>query len=167
MSRKWERMVSKNAKKTNMLRSKQGKSPISDSNQAQVFKGRSLWLPLLFVIIFIFLLATYTKADQNGMYIATICGYLLVALLMYFVRRPYLKIGKTNLAKRGYSRELVLEANNIKQIIHKPGSVVIELDNKTRWVFSKRMNLFDVTTIAEKLHRFAELNRIAFEDKTE
>lgn len=166
MSRKWERMVSKNAKKANSLRSKQGLSPISDPDKPQEFKGRSLLIPLLFLFIFVFLLATYSKADQNGMYVFTICAYLAVALLLYFVRRPYLKIGKTNLAKRGYSRELVAEAKNIKQIIYKPGAVIVELDNKTRWVYSKRMNLFDVTAIATKLQRFAEQNRIVFEDKT-
>ncbi|MBD0380890.1 hypothetical protein [Paenibacillus sedimenti] len=167
MSRKWERMVSKNAKKANITRSKQGKAPISDPEKPLVFKGRSLLLPLLFFIIFLFLAATYTKADQNGMYLFTICGYLLVALLMYFARRPYLKVGKTSLAKRGYSRELVVEAKNIKQIIYKPGSVVIELDNKTRWVYSKRMNLFDVANIAGELQQFAESNRVAFENTTQ
>ncbi|MFC5447828.1 hypothetical protein [Paenibacillus aestuarii] len=167
MSRKWERMVSKNTKKANTLRTKQGKTLISEGDKPLVFKGRSLLLPLLFIIIFVFLLATYTQADQSGTYVFTIIAYLAVALLMFFARRPFLKIGKTTLAKRGYSRELTLEAANIKQIVYKTGVISIELDNKTRWVYSKRMNLFDVAAIAEPLKRFAETNKVHFEDQTQ
>ncbi|UJF34525.1 hypothetical protein [Paenibacillus hexagrammi] len=167
MSRKWERMVSQNTKKANKLRTKQGKSLISEADKPLMMKGRSLLLPLLFIIVFIFLLATYTKADQSGMYIFTICGYLLIALLMFFVRRPYLKIGKNTLAKRGYSRELTLEAANIKQIVYKTGVIVIELDNKTNWVYSKRLNWFDVAAIAEQLKRFADMNQVVFSDQTQ
>jgi hypothetical protein len=166
MSRKWERMVSKNAKKANKSRLKQGIPPVSDSHRPPIFKGRSIILSIFFVVISIILLFTPMGTGKDSMYWFTTASYFLVGLLIYFVRRPYLKVGKTSLSKRGFSRESIINAENIKQISITPGNVVIELNGKSRWVYSKVLNRFDVAAIAGKLRGFSEQNQIAFVDKT-
>ena len=100
MSRKWERMVSKNAKTANKNRSKQGIAPVSNPDRAVVFKGRSIFLSLLFVCISLFLFFTFTKASADKTFWFTAISYFAVGLLIYFVRRPYLKVSKLSLAKR-------------------------------------------------------------------
>ncbi|SDM85666.1 hypothetical protein SAMN04487897_101270 [Paenibacillus sp. yr247] len=168
MSRKWERMVSKNAKKINKDRSKQGIPPISsDPDRAEVFKGRSIILASFFVLISILLLVTLTKTSGDTMYWYTTCSYLVVGFFIYFIRRPYLKVSKTSLSKRGLARELVLNADNIKEIVYTPGQVVIDLNGKSpRWVYTKTMNRFDVAAMAGRLKKFAEQNKVTFVDKT-
>ncbi|OCT15656.1 hypothetical protein A8709_16480 [Paenibacillus pectinilyticus] len=168
MSRKWERMVSKNSKKVNQTRSKQGKAPIStDPDRPVVFKGRSIMLAAFFIVVSIFLLITLTKTEGDKMYWYTTLSYLVVGVLIYFVRRPYLRVTKTNLSKRGLARELVLGAENIKEIVHAPGQIIIELTGKSpRWVYNKTFNRFDIPAMAAKLKKFAEQNRIAYVDKT-
>jgi uncharacterized membrane protein YobD (UPF0266 family) len=168
MSRKWERMVSKNAKKINKDRSKKGIAPIStDPDRAEVFKGRSIMLALFFVLISILLLVTLTKTSGDTMYWYTTCSYLVVGLFVYFIRRPYLKVSKTSLSKRGFARELILNADHIKEIVYSSGQVVIELNEKSpRWVYNKTMNRFDVAAMAGRLKKFAEQNQVTFVDKT-
>jgi uncharacterized membrane protein YobD (UPF0266 family) len=168
MSRKWERMVSKNAKKINKDRSKKGIAPIStDPDRAEVFKGRSIMLALFFVLISILLLVTLTKTSGDTMYWYTTCSYLVVGLFVYFIRRPYLKVSKTSLSKRGFARELILNADHIKEIVYSPGQVVIDLNEKSpRWVYNKTMNRFDVAAMAGRLKKFAEQNQVTFVDKT-
>jgi hypothetical protein len=168
MSRKWERMVSKNAKKANINRSKMGKAPIStDPDRPEVFKGRSILLAGFFIVVSIFLLITLTKTEGDKMYWYTTLSYLVVGVLIYFVRRPYLRVTKTKLSKRGLSRELVLETEHIKEIVHAPGQIIIELNSKSpRWVYNKTLNRFDIPAMAAKLKKFADQNHIAFVDKT-
>lgn len=168
MSRKWERMVSKNAKKVNKNRSKQGIAPIStDPDRPVVFKGRSIMLALFFVLISVLLLATLTKTSGDTMYWYTTISYLVVGVFIYFIRRPYLKVSKTSISKRGFARELVLNADKIKEIVYSPGQVVIDLEGKSpRWVYNKTLNRFDVAAMAGKLKKFAEQNQVTFVDKT-
>ncbi|GGI43778.1 hypothetical protein GCM10008018_03820 [Paenibacillus marchantiophytorum] len=168
MSRKWERMVSKNAKKINKDRSKKGIAPIStDPDRPEVFKGRSIILAAFFVLVSLFLLATLTKTDGDKMYWYTTCSYLIVGLFIYFVRRPYLKVSKTSLSKRGLARELILTPENIKEIVYSKGQVIIDLNGKSpRWVYTQMLNRFDVAAMALRLKKFAEQNQVAFVDKT-
>lgn len=168
MSRKWERMVSKNTKKLNKDRTKKGISPISiDPERGEVFKGRSILLSLFFVLISVFLLLTLTKTTGDKMYWYTTIAYLVVGLFVYFVRRPYLKVTKSSLSKRGFARELVLNADNINEIVYAPGQVVINLKGKSpRWVYNRTLNRFDVAAMAARLKKFAEHNHVSFVDKT-
>ncbi|MEW9702190.1 hypothetical protein [Paenibacillus sp. SI8] len=166
MSRKWERMVSKNAKKANKTRLKQGIPPVSDPNPSQVFKGRSTIFSLFFVAVSIFLLFSTRTVDGDNMYWFTTLSYFAVGVLFYFARRPYLKVSKTTLSKRGFAKELHLTPDAIKQIIRTKGSVIIELNNKSRWVYAKVINRFDVAAMADKLKSFAEQHNIAFVDQS-
>jgi uncharacterized membrane protein YobD (UPF0266 family) len=165
MSRKWERMVRKNTKTVNKSRLKQGISPVSDPDQPQVYKGRSTVLSLFLVAVSLFLVFTLKDTEQDRTAWLTILSYLLLALFVYFVRRPYIKVSKTNLAKRGFIGERIIGAEQIKQIIIKPGHVLIE-QGKQRWVYSRFLNRFEVDALAGKLKRFAEYNHVAFVDET-
>ena len=92
---------------------------------------------------------------------------MVVGLFVYFIRRPYLKVSKTSLSKRGFARELVLGADNINEIVYAPGQVVIHLKGKSpRWVYNRTLNRFDVAAMAGRLKKFAEQNQVAFVDKT-
>ncbi|NEW04803.1 hypothetical protein GK047_02065 [Paenibacillus sp. SYP-B3998] len=166
MSRKWERMVTKNAKTVNKNRLKQGIAPVTDPDQSVVFKGRSILLSLFFVCVAVFLMSSLARSGADSMYWFTTISYFFVGLLIYFVRRPYLKVGRNSLSKRGYAKEKILNAENIKQIIYTPGNILIELDGKSRWGYSKFFNRFDVAAMADKLKRFSEQNNITFVDKT-
>ncbi|MDD9268799.1 hypothetical protein ACFPES_17295 [Paenibacillus sp. GCM10023248] len=167
MSRKWERMVSKNTKKLNKDRTKRGIAPIStDPDRSEVFKGRSIILALFFVLVSVFLLLTLTKTSGDAMYWYTTLAYLVVGVFVYFVRRPYLKVSKSSLSKRGFARELILNADNINEIEYAPGQVVIHLKGKSpRWVYNRTLNRFDVAAMAARLKKFAEQNHVSFVDK--
>lgn len=165
MTRKWERMVRKNTKTANQYRSKQGVPPISDPNRTQVFKGRSTILTLFLIGVSLILMFTSSKTGQDSMYWFTTASYFLFGLFIYFVRRPYLKVNKNNLSKKGIARESIVTAENIKQIIIKPGHVIIELNGKPRWVYSKLLHRFDLDAIAGRLKIFSEQNQVAFVDE--
>lgn len=165
MSRNWERMVRKNTKAANKNRLKQGIPLITDRDQPQVFKGRSTLLTLLCLIVFLFLIVTSPQAGQGNMSLFTMASYLILGLFVYFVRRPYLKVNKASLAKRGLVKEYTLYAENIKQIIVKPGYVLVEQNGKQRWVYSKFLNRFKVDDMAAKLKSFSEQNHLTFLDE--
>jgi hypothetical protein len=166
MSRKWKRMVRKNAKAVNEYRLKQGIAPVSESDKPEVYKGRSTVLPLFLVGVSVFLFINFNKTGQDNMYWFTTVSYFLLALFIYFIRRPYLKVRKSSLSKMGFAREHMVNAENIKQIIVKPGHVLIEMNSKMRWGYSKFFNRFDVDAIAAKLKSFSEQNHITFVDET-
>jgi hypothetical protein len=165
MSRNWERMVRKNTKAANKNRLKQGIPLISDRDQPQLFKGRSTLLTLLCLVVFIFLIVNSPQAGQDNMSLFTMASYFILGLFVFFVRRPYLKVNKASLAKRGFIKEYILYAENIKQITAKPGYVFVEQKGKQRWVYSKILNRFKVDEMASKLKSFSEQNHVTFVDE--
>jgi multisubunit Na+/H+ antiporter MnhE subunit len=164
MSRKWERMVRKNTKTVNKARKKQGIPPVS-ADKLDVFKGRSIVLSLFLVAVCVFLIFTTKQTEQTALSWTTTFSYLLLALFVYYVRRPYLKVNKGSLIKRGFARERYIFAENIKQITITPGYVFIDHTGKQKWVYSKFLNRFDVAAMADRLKRFAEQNQITFVDE--
>jgi hypothetical protein len=165
MSRNWERMVRKNTKAANKNRQKRGIPLISDRDQPQVFKGRSTLLTLLCLVVLLFLAVTSPQAAQGNLSFFTMASYLILGLFVYFVRRPYLKVNKASLARRGFIKEYILYAENIKQITVKPGYVFVEQNGSQRWVYSKFLNRFKVNEMAAKLKRFSEQNHVTFVDE--
>lgn len=169
MSRKWERMVEKNSKELNQKRKKMGQSPISVSNleQMDVFKGRSWFLPTLLVACSLFFaIVSVALYESQTLYWVTVIGYLVLGV-MYFLRRPYIKIGKKQLSTRRMGVDKVFGADEIESISAAPGSIAIQIKGKkTRWVLSKFQNLYDIPAIATRLKTFAEQNGVAYsEDK--
>lgn len=169
MSRKWERMVQKNSKDINKRRQKTGQTPVSASTQDQmdVFKGRSWFLPALLVACSLFFaILSATLYDSQSLYWVTVIGYLVLGL-MYFLRRPYIKVGKQKLATRRLGVDKIYGADEIESISVSSGNVAIQIKGKrTRWVLSKFQSLYDIPVIAARLKKFAELNGIAYKEET-
>lgn len=168
MSRQWERMVLKNKKELNKRRVKTGKPTLSasTSEQMDIFYGRSWFLPALFVAVSAFF-ATISIAfyEADTLLWATIGAYLLLGL-MYYLRKPYLKVGKNKVATKKMGVERSLQADEIESISVLPGSVTIKLkDKKSRWVFTKFQNLYNIPALAERLKVFANQHQIQYEEE--
>lgn len=165
MSRKWERMVQKNRKETNRQRQKYGKTQIIDSPQEHmdVFKGRSWFLPALLISCsFFFGVVSAMTAETDTFYYLTVSGYFLLGII-YFLRRPYIKVGKDKLSTRRLGVERFYAADEVSAISVLPGSVSIQLKGKrTRWVLSRFQNMYDIPAIAARLKKFAEQNGIEY-----
>lgn len=168
MSRKWERMVQKNSKEANLKRKKGGSAPIiSADEQMDIFKGRSWLAPSLLVACSLFFaIVSVTIYETETLYWITVAGYLLLGV-MYFLRRPYIKIGKKKLSTRRMGIDKVFGADEIESISVQPGSVAIQFKGKKmRWVLSKFQSLYDIPAIAARLKQFAEQNGIDYKDET-
>lgn len=168
MSRQWERMVLKNKKQINKRRVKTGQPKISasPSEQMETFYGRSWFLPALFVAISAFF-ATISIAfyEADTLLWATIGAYLLLGL-MYYLRRPYLKVGKKQVATKRMGVERYLQAEEMESIMVQPGSVTIKLkEKKNRWVFTKFQNLYDIPALSARLKLFAQQHQIKYEEE--
>lgn len=168
MSRKWERMVQKNSKQMNRIRLKSGKPPIAVATEEQmdIFKGRSWFLPALLVACsFFFAIVSVSLYETQTLYWITVAGYLALGI-MYFLRRPYIKVGKNKLATRRLGIDKVFGADEIESISVQPGSVAIQLRGKrTRWVLSKFQSLYDIPALATRLKKFADQNGIAYKEE--
>ncbi|TNJ68146.1 hypothetical protein FE784_00325 [Paenibacillus hemerocallicola] len=167
MSRRWERMVQKNSKEMNRKRLKTGKTPITVSTQEQmdVFKGRSWFLPTLLVACSLFFaIVSVAYYETQTLYWVTVAGYLALGV-MYFLRRPYIKVGKQKLSTRRMGMDKVFGADEIESISVQPGSVAIQLKGKrTRWVLSKFQSLYDIPALAARLKKFADVNGIEYKE---
>ncbi|HEX7056456.1 MAG TPA: hypothetical protein VF260_04565 [Bacilli bacterium] len=162
MSRKWERMVSRNTKIANKRREKSGKKPIS-ADDGTKFMGRSWMLPIVFVMIDVFYAVTFVSSANSSIYWVTIASYLLLALLFWW-RRPYLKIGRKELTLRKWSANKSVSAEEINKITLQKGFVIVELKAKRRrWVFSHLLQLYNTDKMAEKLQEFARVNAVTIE----
>ncbi|MEX2461346.1 MAG: hypothetical protein WD469_08630 [Paenibacillaceae bacterium] len=170
MSRKWERMISKNKKLANQQRTKQGKAIISDvyKEPMEKFLGRSWFLPLLCVGFSLFFTLTYggdTQQDATTKFV--IIAYFLMGLFIYFVRRPRLSVGKKTLNSRRFSRDVSLEPSEIEGITVQNAYVIIHLKRKkARWVFSRLMHRFDIKGMSAAVKEYANNNDILFIDQT-
>ncbi|RKN84123.1 hypothetical protein [Paenibacillus ginsengarvi] len=170
MSRKWERMVVKNSKELNAKRKKSGHTPITaatNQEQMDIFKGRSWFLPALLVAVSLFFaIVSVTLYESQTLYWITVLGYFALGV-MYFLRRPYIKIGRQKLATRRMGLDKVFGADEVESIAVQSGSVAIQLKGKkTRWVLSKFQNLYDIPAISARLKKFAETNGISYKDET-
>ncbi|MEI7024340.1 hypothetical protein [Paenibacillus sp. y28] len=171
MSRKWERMVQKNTKQVNKVRGKSGQQAIQSGKAADggiIHRGRSILYSVLLWGVSLFMFVAYVGTElQDGWYWFTVIAYFLLGLFIFFLKRPYLKIGKAFLATRRWNREKRIEASEVAKIVLAPSYVQIEPAGKgQRWVFSKPFNLFPVQRMTEDLREFAERNHIEVSEVT-
>lgn len=165
MSRKWERMVEKNMKTVNKRRKKQGEPSIYDARQAGLFKGRSVLFSLTALAIVVIMLLFF-NGPKDALYWFTLVSYLFLAWFLYFIKRPFLRIGKKQLSTRKWNREIFVDADQIERIVLLPGYVVIQLKNQgKRWVFSRVMNLYPVARMAADLREFSRQYGVALHDE--
>src|SRR5690554_3672595 len=161
MASKWGRQVERNAKKANSLRKRNGVSPISQvQKKDEKQKGRSWMLAIFLVLVGLFYMVTFWDAERNGLYWITIIMYFILALIVFFLRRPFLGIGKSSLTTRKFAGFKVKNADQISKIEIQPGIVIIEFtDSTSRWVFSRLINRYNITEMANELQDFAAKNK--------
>ncbi|MCS7461158.1 hypothetical protein N0M98_13470 [Paenibacillus doosanensis] len=169
MSRKWERMVQKNTKLTNKARVKQGKPTLSEaaSDGSVTVRGRSWLMPLLLICVGIFcFIAFYDVYQNDNLYWVTGGSYIALGLFIFWLRRPFLKIGGKELVSRRFGGDKRVEAAQIKEILLQKDAVVISLTtSKTKWVFTKLYHRFDIGSLSETLKEFAERNGVALRNE--
>jgi hypothetical protein len=157
-------MVNKNTKSINQLRKKQGKKPVygSSSEDGQVVKGRSWFVPILLAFVGVFCFVAYRDlSSQDGMYWVTGSCYIGLALFIFFVRRPFIRVGKAALTTRKFSGNKTLEAHEIESITVMRDAVIIQTKNKkARWIFSRFYQLINIGQLTEVLTGFAEKHAI-------
>ncbi|MEX2416595.1 MAG: methyltransferase [Paenibacillaceae bacterium] len=162
MASKWRRQVERNAKKVNLQRKRNGQPPISQStSKDDKQKGRSWMLSLFLFVIGIFYMVTFWDVDRNTLYWVTVIMYLLLALTVFFLRRPFLGIDKSSLTTRKFAGLRIKKAEEISKIEIQPGMVIIEFnDSSKKWVFSRFVNRYNINEMAIELQEFAARNKV-------
>jgi len=101
------------------------------------------------------------------LYWITFIAYLLLGVWFWALRKPYLKVGRSEVATRRWGRENVVSAKDIEFIQVQNKNIVIKLrKNDKLWVFSKLLNLFNVDEMAVRLKDFALKNQVKFIDSS-
>jgi hypothetical protein len=168
MSRKWSRMVQKNSQSINAKRTKHGQKPLHLSESMEEYKGRSMFLPLLFTSIATMFVITYSNPamEKDGFFWFTMVCYYLMAIYFFFLRRPVLKIGKSEIATRRLGRDKFVKASEIEYIYFDKSYVAIQIRGKrTQWVYSKLINRFNINAMKERLAAFAGQHSIKIVEK--
>jgi len=171
MSRSWERMVQRNAKKVDKLRKKEGRPPIgSKAAREDRFRGRNYIFPTLLVLFMIFYIITFAPwvmgSDEaegsTAMFWVTLSCYVLLAVF-YFFRRPYLSVTRDTLETRRFTGYKTLRPSEIRKIVLAPGYITIQSVKGANWVFSRVFNLYPIARMSERLTEFARTHQIELE----
>lgn len=164
MSRKWKRMVERNYEQVSKQRSKQEKALpgvklLSDGTE--MIRGRSIMMPItMLAIVSMFILVYGSYAGSDPLFWVTVAAYSFLALV-YFLRRPYLKIGRAYISTRRMGRDQIVEAKEIASVTCGDGYVAIDFKSKRRkWFFSRVMNRYPTDRMAERLQLFAQKHEI-------
>lgn len=161
MSRRWERMVERNTKTMNRLRSKSGQAPIGAKAGEEPIRGRSWVFPLVLASAGLLFGFTVPPEANGVLYQITVALYLLLALYHFFLRRPFLKVTKQDLSWRTYSGERIVKAGEIKSIVIGERKSVVQLkDGKTQRSFSKIYHLYPMDQVNKALSSFAAAHGI-------
>lgn len=172
VSRKWERMVTKNQRTINKARKKRGESAlpegISTKEKETAIKGRSWMLPSLLVLIAgLYFFTTYKVTEMNGTYWFTGLSYIALAVLIYLFRRPVIKISRNYLTVRGFTGDKFIEPKHIGELTLNKGHVVILLKEKRKkYIYTKLQHRFPMEELNNKLREFAVLHNITLHDET-
>lgn len=163
MSSKWERQVARNARKVNARRKRLGQEAISAKGDIVRHKGRSWLFAVLLAFVGLFYMVTYWNLGRTSLYWVTVFMYLFLAFIWFFVRRPFIDIGKKTLITRKPFGIRTIEPQDIEQIEALKGYVVITLKHKgARIVFSRLMHRYDTDRLADDLESFAQAHRVKF-----
>lgn len=164
MSRKWERQIERNTKRANAMRKRLGQTSIHEAAKGDDrHMGRSWMLSSLLVFVGLFYLITFWNVNRDGLFWVTVIAYLLLALIVFAFRRPFLSIGKQSLTTRKFAGFRTVKADEIEEIEAQNGYVVISMKTgKTRWVFSRLLHRYDTNKMADKLEEFARANQVKF-----
>lgn len=163
-SRKWEREIYRNQKKVNDYRKRAGQNKVSASSQYDIFKGRSILLPVLLIGVgLLYGIMFYGLQESDTLYWITFVAYIFLGLWFLFFRKPYLKVGKNELATRKWGRERIVNAQRVEFIQIQGSNIVIKIrQNDKLWVFSRIVNLYKIDEMAARLKEFALKNQVKF-----
>ena len=163
MSRKWDRMVQRNAERLNKQRKKRGKPGIAVGRaNLDVFRGRNVTLPVLFLLIAFFLAVVPSESVTLQWITAGLYGLMA---LYFFFRRPYLAVGRSALAVRGIGRERWAAADQIASIHAGRGTTLIVLkQRRRRWTFTRWLNGYPTDAMNARLKQFAAQHGIPFHE---
>jgi hypothetical protein len=165
MSRRFGRLIGKNKKKANEIRKKTGKSTMLDENTEVRFLGRGWLLPMFLMGMLIWYLILFI-GDRGFMFWFTVSGYTLLSLFLFFLKRPYLVIGKDFVESRRFGGVFKIQHQEIEKIVVSKDSTTISFNVKRpSWSFSKLFHRMDITLMNEKLQAFAEKHQINVEKK--
>lgn len=173
MSRKWERMITKNQKTVNKARKKSGQATIAESTRSkeadEIIKGRSWMLPSLLALFGLFYLITsaVNGMPMNGMYWFTGLSYVLLGALVFLVRRPVIGIGKHSITLRRFAGDKRIPAETIEELTMNDAHIVIQVKNsKKKFIYTKLQHRFPMNELNVKLREFAVRERVPFRDET-
>ena len=168
-SRKWEREIYRNQKKVNEFRKRAGKNKVSSSPQYDIFTGRSILLPAFLIGVgLLYGIMFYGLQSSDTLYWITFIAYILLGIWFLVFRKPYLKVGKNELATRKWGREHIVNAQQVEFIHLQGNNIVIKLrQNDKLWVFSRLMNLYQIEEMAARLKEFALKNQVKFINSNE
>ncbi|WP_336786615.1 hypothetical protein [Paenibacillus sp. MMO-177] len=169
MSRTWERKVRKNTNQINKARKKHGVSQIGTSTAPKVdrFTGRNYIFPIVLILLismYTVFVTTDPSFEPTSMFWVTIGCYIFLALI-FFLRRPYISIGKDYIQTRKMTGDKQLHVSNIKGISVQNGAVVIMQQKGANWVFSRLLNRYPTDEIGRRLQDFAKTHNLPFEQK--
>lgn len=172
MSRKWERMVTKNQRDINKARKKRGQAALPDGTGTKekeiVIKGRSWMLPSVLVLFAVmYFITTYKVTEMNGAYWFTGLSYIALAILVYLVRRPIIRISRNYLSVRRFTGDKFIEPKDIEELTLNMGHIVIQLKEKRkRFIYTKLQHRFPMEELTNKLREFAVQHKISLKDET-
>ncbi len=165
MSRRFGRMIEKNKKKLNESRKKSGKSGLLNENTDVRFVGRSWILPSFLLAMLVWYLILFI-GERGFMFWFTVCGYIALSLFLFFLKRPYLIIGKDFIESRRFGGVFKISHSEIEKIVLTKDSVTISFNVKRpSWSFTTLFQRMNVTLMSEKLIAFAEKHQILLEHK--
>lgn len=160
-------MVENNRKVVNKQRVKGGKSKLSSDGQTEMdlYRGRSIFLPIFFMSISIMFVMFFGQAgQQDTLYWVTVVSYFILALYFFFLKRPYLKVGKSQISTRKLGREKIIPASDVEKITIQPSYIIVTIKGKrSQMVFSRLFNRYDLKAMSAGLKEFAHKHTIAYE----
>lgn len=169
MASSFERKVRKNMETVNKQRTKQGAQPLgSTGNASDTYYGRNVTVPIMLIglsVLYLVLTMFWTQVGMKRTDWLVFGLYLLLAVV-FFIRRPYLRVSKNALYTLKGGRERSMLADQIKCIRVQSGYVIVEKQGKGgNWVFNKTLGRYDTDTIAERLEKFAAANQVLFQNE--
>jgi hypothetical protein len=125
------------------------------------YYGKSYILPLFLVSIAVFFAISFANKTSQYYYF-TVAAYLGLGIF-YYVKKPYLRIGKDFISTRKMGSDKSVEASQIKSIECGDGYILISLNNKrAKWVFAKSINRYPIEEMAAALETFAKVNHVNY-----
>lgn len=168
LSRKWERQITRNQKQVRKLQKNKSTSPawFQKKEKRVMYKGRNVILPaILLVLSFFFMFVLSVIGDRDFMFWLAIISYWLLALF-FFLKRPYLAIGTTELATYKWSREVCLKPSEVQAIwLEDDSTVIVVKQTKQRWVFSRIPHFYPIKEMNSALYSYATKHSIDLVDK--